>query len=269
MSVAVSFAQSNALVSSSIHLDPAKIVDAVEDVGFGIECIPIAFVDRNDKLFALQRALEKGGPGIYNKRASVGSVSSTQKQNKTGRGSRTFKPNSFSGLQSDSIGDRVWMCDYIVSGIVCAACAGRIEKALRKRDGITVVRVGVITEKLHVCFDTSLISQSEVEALVETLGYGLTLVRSVAVSNAGNVRAANLEQNGDTHVLLVTGMTCANCASKIERTIGALSGVEKVTVSVTENRVVIQMGTSAQRTTGIRTILESVHECGFGICNRS
>lgn len=81
----------------------------------------------------------------------------------------------------------------------------------------------------------------------------------------GNVRAANLEQNGDTHVLLVTGMTCANCASKIERTIGALSGVEKVTVSVTENRVVIQMGTSAQRTTGIRTILESVHECGFGV----
>ena len=116
---------------------------------------------------------------------------------------------------------------------------GRIEKAVSQLHGVTVARVGVITEKLHVCFDEDVLQQSEVESAVEALGYQLTVIRAVSIDpDTGEGSATGEgEASGTSHILLVTGMTCANCATKVDRTLTALPGVSSVSVDVTTNRV--------------------------------
>jgi copper ion binding protein len=301
--VAVSFAVTRAIVSGSF--DAAAVIEAVEDVGFDIapaatatgSSASTAAASKDDLEAALRAALEAGGPGVLGPRGDAAThkkqsakpskathaakasmaTTTTAAAAKARRSKSSINSSGRSRSRSRNIEfvDGMWVCDYVVSGIVCAACAARIEGVVKALDGVTVARVGVITEKLHVCFDASRQSQSVVEAAVEALGYRLTLVRSVAVGMDGAHRSGGgSDGSGGTvvetpvtqHVLLVTGMTCANCASKVERTLGALSGVARVAVSVTENRVVVQMAPdSAEQPAGIRTILESVQGLGFGV----
>ncbi len=54
----------------------------------------------------------------------------------------------------------------------CAACSAAIERFLGKQNGIEYVSVNLATEKMLVRYDDSLFSCSDIEALVEKLGYG-------------------------------------------------------------------------------------------------
>lgn len=256
--VAVSYAKKRALVEG--HFDQAAVAEAVDSVGFDIQYEPH---HRNNSLIKteLDAAVAAGGPGVK--------ISSSPLQSDAVRekGAKKLKP-----APPPSRG-RMWTCDYVVSGIVCASCAGRIETAVRELDGVSMARVGVITEKLNVCFDPDLQSQSVIEAAVEALGYSLTLVRSVAVGNAA------ISSSGDpdtlqptdlnTHVMLVTGMTCANCATKIDRALRKLEGVQHVNISVTTNRVEVEVQPTAaipsSKIAGVRTILNTIEDLGFGV----
>ncbi|MBR2879946.1 MAG: heavy metal translocating P-type ATPase, partial [Oscillospiraceae bacterium] len=61
---------------------------------------------------------------------------------------------------------------YKISGMHCAACSAAIERFLGKQNGIEYVSVNLATEKMLVRYDDSLFSCSDIEALVEKLGYG-------------------------------------------------------------------------------------------------
>ena len=54
----------------------------------------------------------------------------------------------------------------------CAACSAAIERFLGKQDGIEYVSVNLATEKMLVKYDESLYRCSDIESLVEKLGYG-------------------------------------------------------------------------------------------------
>eukprot|EP00750_Incisomonas_marina_P029926 INCI7243.7.p1 GENE.INCI7243.7~~INCI7243.7.p1 ORF type:complete len:1049 (-),score=187.32 INCI7243.7:1983-5129(-) len=265
--VAVSHAKRRALVQGTIDLD--AIVEAIEDVGF-----EAAVVTRDGGQILAQTLKDEllgGGGGVLSRRSPA------QLSGTNGEVSGTVQEPRSTSDQTANPTSRMWIRDYVVSGIVCAACAGRIEKAVRSLDGISVVRVGVITEKLHVCFDADLQSHSVIEAAVENLGYTLTCVRSVAAGD-GKRKLGDPEEltgGGDghsgpgsrSHILLVTGMTCANCAGKIERALHSLSGVTHVAVSVTTNRVNVQVDAAAAaggQPAGVRTIVETVQALGFG-----
>ena len=61
---------------------------------------------------------------------------------------------------------------YKISGMHCAACSAAIERFLGKQDGIEYVSVNLATEKMLVKYDESLYRCSDIESLVEKLGYG-------------------------------------------------------------------------------------------------
>ena len=64
------------------------------------------------------------------------------------------------------------MKQYNVTGMSCAACSARVEKAVSKLDGVTSCSVSLLTNSMGVEGD---INPEEVIAAVESAGYGATL----------------------------------------------------------------------------------------------
>jgi len=67
-----------------------------------------------------------------------------------------------------------------VSGMSCAACSARIEKALSKQEGVAHIAVNLAAEKARVEFDPAAISLEAVVAAIEKLGYGAEIPREEA-----------------------------------------------------------------------------------------
>ena len=61
------------------------------------------------------------------------------------------------------------MKQYIVTGMTCAACQSRVEKAVSKLDKVENVSVSLLTNSMGVDGDAS---DEEVIAAVEAAGYG-------------------------------------------------------------------------------------------------
>ena len=58
-----------------------------------------------------------------------------------------------------------------ISGMHCAACAQRVEKTIKKLDGVENAAVNLATEKASVSFDPKIIRLPDIKKAVETAGY--------------------------------------------------------------------------------------------------
>ena len=85
-----------------------------------------------------------------------------------------------------------------VKGMHCANCATTIERNLKKLPGVATANVNYATEQATVIFDPALLGEDAIVNKIKDVGY--------------DVATARIE-------LAVTGMTCANCATTIERTL--------------------------------------------------
>ena len=66
---------------------------------------------------------------------------------------------------------------YTISGMSCAACSARVERAVKNLKGVKEVNVNLLTNTMLVSYDESLTSQQIIEAVVKS-GYGASLVDS-------------------------------------------------------------------------------------------
>ncbi|MGN1433918.1 MAG: heavy metal translocating P-type ATPase, partial [Ruminococcus sp.] len=78
------------------------------------------------------------------------------------------------------------MKQYNVTGMSCAACSARVEKAVSKLDGVTSCSVSLLTNSMGVEGD---VSPEDVIAAVESAGYGATL--------KGVERKSDISENAD------------------------------------------------------------------------
>src|SRR5919198_508731 len=62
---------------------------------------------------------------------------------------------------------------FPVTGMTCASCVRRIEKALGKVDGVREASVNLATEKARVVYDPGVVSLGQLTAAVEKAGYGV------------------------------------------------------------------------------------------------
>ncbi len=105
--------------------------------------------------------------------------------------------------------------------MTCAACAKRIEKVVGKLPGVQSAAVNLATEKLSVTFDEGQLSRAMVEEAVVKIGYGV------------------VEEKKENQVVIpIAGMTCAACASRIEKVLGRLEGVSASVNLATEKATV-------------------------------
>ncbi|WP_374440666.1 heavy metal translocating P-type ATPase [Pseudomonas panipatensis] len=104
--------------------------------------------------------------------------------------------------------------DLPVSGMTCASCAGRVERALRKVPGVREASVNLASEQARVQVD----SGEALPALV------------AAVEQAGyQVPSHSLE-------LAIDGMTCASCVGRVERALKKVPGVREASVNLASER---------------------------------
>ena len=81
--------------------------------------------------------------------------------------------------------------DLPITGMTCASCAGRVERALRKVPGVQVATVNLANERAHVEVSGQ-IDPAVLVAAVDKAGYGASLVQDSAVQQA------NQRQRHDT-----------------------------------------------------------------------
>src|ERR671939_569346 len=62
---------------------------------------------------------------------------------------------------------------FPVTGMTCASCVRRIEKALKKVDGVAEASVNLATEKARVVYDPAAASPAQLRGAVEKAGYGV------------------------------------------------------------------------------------------------
>lgn len=111
----------------------------------------------------------------------------------------------------DMASDHFDNVNFEVTGMTCAGCAGRVEKAVAAMPGVESATVNLALEKLDVWFDASALSPERIAAAVRTMGYG--------------IREAQVRFN-------IAKMTCAGCAGRSEKAMQTVPGVLSATVNL-------------------------------------
>ena len=62
-----------------------------------------------------------------------------------------------------------------VEGMTCASCVARVEKTVKKFEGVSNVNVNLATEKVTLDFDPAVVNLKKIAATVEDIGYKLDL----------------------------------------------------------------------------------------------
>jgi len=127
-----------------------------------------------------------------------------------------------------------------VSGMTCANCAMNIERTLKKLPGIREAAVNFASEQAGVTFDDTAVSVPDI---------------------VGAIHKAGFEAQTFTAEFPVTGMTCANCAMNIERTLKKKTpGVVDAAVNFASERVQVEFLPSE---TSLDQIGAAIHKIGF------
>ena len=128
-----------------------------------------------------------------------------------------------------------------LTGMSCANCAANIERGLNKLAGVQSASVNFASEKAEVAFDPSQLKLEEIVAQVKKSGF--------------DVPAAHVD-------LPITGMTCANCAANVERTLNKkVNGVIGAAVNFASERASIDYLPGAVT---IEEIVAAVEKAGYG-----
>ncbi|MGG1690797.1 heavy metal translocating P-type ATPase [Heyndrickxia ginsengihumi] len=125
-----------------------------------------------------------------------------------------------------------------VTGMTCAACSNRIEKVLNKMDGVEA-NVNLAMEKATVKYDPSKQSVADIQTRINKLGYGVATEKVT---------------------LDIEGMTCAACATRIEKGLNRMEGVTSATVNLATNSAVVEYN---EGILSVGDILEKIKKLGY------
>ncbi|MVB13040.1 Copper-exporting P-type ATPase [Caprobacter fermentans] len=133
-----------------------------------------------------------------------------------------------------------------ISGMSCAACATRIEKGLRRVDGVKSANVNLAMERATVEYDDGEVDPERLDGTVEKLGY--SVIRDPE------------RQSGKT-VLNITGMSCAACSARIEKKLSRMEGVKNAGVNLTTEKATVEFDPDAVK---ISDLVGAVESLGYG-----
>jgi len=124
-----------------------------------------------------------------------------------------------------------------ITGMTCASCVGRVERALQKVPGVKAVSVNLATEAAS-----------------------LTLERPVATDVLEQaVAQAGYEVAHEESDLAIGGMTCASCVARVEKALTKTPGVLSATVNLATERAHVV----AVAGVGIEPLRKAVQAAGY------
>ena len=128
-----------------------------------------------------------------------------------------------------------------VTGMTCANCALTIQRSLKKVTGVKEANVNFATEQASVSFDLDQVQIKDLTDKIHDAGYGVV--------------TATVE-------IPLTGMTCANCAMTIERTLSKkVPGVVKAAVNFATERARVEY---IPTLTNIDDMIAAIEKAGYG-----
>lgn len=127
-----------------------------------------------------------------------------------------------------------------VTGMTCATCATRVEKNLAKVEGVSLSNVNLASEKATVIYDPTKTNLTDLIEKVQKTGYG------VMVEKAD---------------LIITGMTCAACANRVEKALKKVEGVLSANVNLASERAGI---TFVPGDSSMERLIAAVEKAGYG-----
>jgi Cu+-exporting ATPase len=129
--------------------------------------------------------------------------------------------------------------DLPVGGMTCAACSSRVERGLKKIEGVSDVHVNLATGKAMIAFNPDDTNELTFIDAIKNMGYE---VRSEKV------------------ILPIGGMNCAACSSRVERTLNKLDGVMQAHVNLATEKATIEYLPNKIR---IDDFKETISKIGF------
>ncbi|PWJ21740.1 heavy metal translocating P-type ATPase [Jannaschia seohaensis] len=102
-----------------------------------------------------------------------------------------------------------------LSGLTCAGCAGRVERALAKVPGVSAAAVNFATGKATV---DGTAGRADLVQAVEAAGYAVP---------------------SRTVTLTIEGLSCAGCVGRAERALAAVDGADEVSVNLATGRATV------------------------------
>ncbi len=127
-----------------------------------------------------------------------------------------------------------------VEGMNCAACANRIEKGLSRLEGTESVNVHFALEEANVAYDPDETNLSDIVNKIENLGY--------------EVRREKVDFD-------ISGMNCAACASRIEKGLNRMAGVEHASVNLATETAKVSF---YQGEVEVSDLVKKVEQLGYG-----
>lgn len=127
-----------------------------------------------------------------------------------------------------------------ISGMTCAACATRIEKGLNKLDGVEEANVNLALEKSIIKYNPEKISEQDFEKKIQDLGYGVAKEKKE---------------------FSITGMTCAACATRIEKGLNKIDGISIANVNLALENATVEFNPTE---VSVSDIIQRVEKLGYG-----
>ncbi|MDP8916075.1 MAG: heavy metal translocating P-type ATPase, partial [Pseudomonadota bacterium] len=109
--------------------------------------------------------------------------------------------------------------DISVTGMSCASCVGRVEKAIKAVPGVASAAVNLAAERAHVQMEEGADPADVAEA----------------------IRKAGYEPVERAIDLKIKDMTCASCVGRVERALKAVPGVLAANVNLAAERAVVRV----------------------------
>ena len=124
--------------------------------------------------------------------------------------------------------------------MTCAACVGRVERGLKKVDGVGLANVNLANERATIKFDPSKTTPKLLFEKVKEIGYE-PITQSLEFG--------------------VTGMTCAACVGRVERALKKVDGVLEANVNLATERATVKL-VPAQ---SLAHLKRAIREAGYGV----
>ena len=131
-----------------------------------------------------------------------------------------------------------------ITGMSCANCSARIEKALGKQQGVESAAVNLATEKATVRYNSLEVLEADLVTIVEKLGF----------------RAFSQSEGTQKIQLRITGMSCANCSARVEKLLARLEGVQTVFVNLATEQATVEFLPPAT----VQLLISTVEKAGYG-----
>ncbi len=155
--------------------------------------------------------------------------------------------------------------NFLITGMHCAGCAARVERAVGALSGVDSATVNLLQENLKVVFAPGAAGAVGPEQIINTVrGLGFTAEAEPGDAEARSAQAAEQSLTPTTQVanFHVSGMHCASCAVRIEKTVSGLSGVVSATVNLVQENLRLEYR-PAELT--LERVREAVGSAGYSL----